>query len=89
MDEKYNKPAPPESLFTRFLQRRTYQPTDLQLEKWENEGGVVPEYNDEYGWFKNDPWTRKVNLFFKRMLEKMSSNVAPKSLQTKASQHHY
>jgi hypothetical protein len=89
MDEKYVKPAPPESLFSRFLQRKTQAPTKLQLEKWEYEGGLVPEYNAEYGWFKNDPWTKKVRLFFKKILERFSSNVAPKNLQTKASQHHY
>lgn len=88
-DEKYFKPANPDSLFDKFLQRHKPEPTELQLEKWEDEGGVTPEYNAEYGWFENDPWTKKVSLFFKRMLEKVSSNVAPRHLQTKASQHHY
>lgn len=73
MDEKNN-------------QRR---PTKLQLEKWENEGGLVPEFNTDYGWFESEPLSRKVGLFFKKILEKLSSNVAPKNLQTKASQHHY
>lgn len=89
MDEKYVKPANPDTLFSRFLQRQTHKPTELQLEKWEDEGGVVPEYNAEYGWFENDPWTKKVRLFFKKILEKFSANVAPRNLQTKASQHHY
>jgi hypothetical protein len=88
-DAKYYKPAGPEALFKRYLQRQTHEPTELQLEKWEDEGGVVPEYNAEYGWFENDPWTKKVKLFFKRILEKLSSNMTPKHLQTKASQHHY
>ncbi|WP_409478940.1 hypothetical protein [Pseudobdellovibrio sp. HCB154] len=88
-DERYIKPDNPDSLFSRFLQRQSHKPTELQLEKWEDEGGVVPEYNAEYGWYENDPFTKKVKLFFKRMLEKFSQNVAPKNLQTKASQHHY
>lgn len=87
-DDKYIKTDNPDSLFSRFLQRKSHQPTELQLEKWEDEGGIVPEYNAEYGWFENDPFTKKVKLFFKHMLEKLSSNVAPKNLQTKASQKH-
>lgn len=89
MDSKYTKPASPESLFARFLQRRSHQPTELQLEKWEDEGGRAPEYNSEYDWYENDPLSKKIKLFFKKMLEKFSSNVPPKNLQTKASQHHY
>lgn len=85
-DEKYIKADNPDSLFSRFLQRQSHQPTELQLEKWEDEGGVVPEYNAEYGWFENDPFTKKVKLFFKHMLEKLSSNVAPKNIQPKQHQ---
>lgn len=88
-DARYIKPDNPDSLFSRFLQRQSHQPTELQLEKWEDEGGVVPEYNAEYGWYENDPLSKKVQLFVKKMLEKFSANVAPKHLQTKASQHHY
>lgn len=88
-NDKYFKPGDPDSAFDKFLQRKTHAPTELQIEKWEDEGGVSPEYNAEYGWFENDPWTKKVSLFFKRLLEKISSNVAPRHLQTKAAQHHY
>ncbi|AZZ35535.1 hypothetical protein CIK05_01540 [Bdellovibrio sp. qaytius] len=88
-NEKYFKPDNPDSAFDKFLQRKTHAPTELQMEKWEDEGGVVPEYNVEYGWYENDPFLKKVGLFFKRILEKISANVAPRHLQTKASQHHY
>lgn len=88
-DEKYFKPANPEAQFDKFLQRQHPEPTELQLEKWEDEGGVTPEYNADWGWFENDPFRKKVKIFFKRMLEKISSNMTPRHLQTKASQHHY
>lgn len=66
-----------------------HNPTEVQLEKWEDEGGAIPNYNSEYGWYDNDSWTTKVKLFFKKMLEKLSSNVTPKNLQTQAAKHHY
>ena len=88
-NEKYFKPDNPDSLFDRYLQRKSHAPTELQLEKWEDEGGVTPEFNAEYGWFENDPFLKKVKLFFKRWLEKVSQNVAPRHLQTQGMKHHY
>lgn len=67
----------------------THAPTELQIEKWEDEGGIVPDYKTENERSKNDPLIKKIKLFFKKLLEKISSNVAPRNLQTKASQHHY
>lgn len=34
-------------------------------------------------------WTTRVKIFARKMLEKFSANVAPRDLQTQASQHHY
>lgn len=33
------KPAPPDALFARFLQRQAKSPTPKQLNVWENDGG--------------------------------------------------
>ena len=88
-EDKYYKPDNPDSLFDKFLQRKEHAPTELQLEKWEDEGGVTPVYNTEYGWFENDSFFKKVKLFFKHWLERVSQNVAPRHLQTEGMKHHY
>ena len=85
-DDKYFKPANPDDTFDRFMNRQKHEPSEMQLEKWEDEGGVTPIYNTEYGWFENDPFSRKVVLFLKKILQKMSSNVAPKNLQPRRHQ---
>lgn len=47
MDDKYNKAPNAKEVYSRFKQRIKQQPTEVQLDRWEYEGGTSPREADQ------------------------------------------
>lgn len=47
MDDKYYKGPGPKEMLSRFKQRMKHQPTEVQIDRWEYEGGTAPREVDQ------------------------------------------
>ncbi|MCC2677901.1 MAG: hypothetical protein K0R29_477 [Pseudobdellovibrio sp.] len=47
MDDKYHKAPNAKEMYSRFKQRIKHQPTEVQIDRWEYEGGTVPREADQ------------------------------------------
>lgn len=72
----YTKQPSAETLFNRFLQRKTMRPTDKQLQRWEDEGGVTPEAEQE-AYDPNQPLGQQFRSYFRRAWKALNANFNP------------
>ncbi len=47
MNDKYSKAPNAKEVYSRFKQRIKHQPTEVQLDRWEYEGGTIPREADQ------------------------------------------
>lgn len=74
----YRKQPSQEVLFGRFLQRKAQRPTEKQLQKWEDEGGVVPDSGDAPEVYDpNKPLSEQFRSYFRRAWKALNSNFNP------------
>lgn len=67
----------PETLFNRFLQRKTKSPTDKQLQRWEDEGGCVPITENDPEFYEDKPLSQRVGAYLSRAWKSLNSNFNP------------
>lgn len=75
----FHKEPGPDVLFTRFLQRQTHEPTDVQVQKWEDEGGAIPDPEDgaDNAADQGRPFATRVKAYLSRAWKAMNSNYNP------------
>ncbi len=69
--DHYQKSPSPEKLYSRFMQRIAHEPTDQQLQRWEDEGGVSLAEPDQT-YLTTLSFTKKLRHYFLRMFKAMS-----------------
>lgn len=47
MEDKFSKGPNSKELYDRFKQRLKHQPTEVQIDRWEYEGGTTPREADQ------------------------------------------
>lgn len=47
MDDKFSKSPGTKEMYSRFKQRMKHQPTEVQIDRWEYEGGTSPREADQ------------------------------------------
>jgi hypothetical protein len=61
-ENKYQKSPSPKQLYHRFIQRMSHQPTEQQIQRWEDEGGRTPATLDQ-AYVATLSWVQKIKYY--------------------------
>lgn len=64
-DNKFEKKPSQRQQYARLVQKMTQQPTQTQLQKWEDEGGVTPEAEINPAYLATMSFKKRIKYYMK------------------------